>query len=90
MLRVSLTIGFLCVIGFAQNSRSSCVDPDDIRNLTLREVRTRIDPGSDDFFLYKRLLDLTPERPKPGILAPLFETDRPANSGCDRAIKASG
>jgi thiol-disulfide isomerase/thioredoxin len=72
MLR-AIMIGLLSAVASAQSTRSSCAEPEDIRNLTLKEVRARVDAGSDDFFVYKRLLDLTPDRPKPGILAPLFE-----------------
>ena len=57
----------------AQNTASSCLEPEDIGNLSLKDVRARIEGGSDDFFVYKRLLELTPERPNPGSLAPFFE-----------------
>jgi thiol-disulfide isomerase/thioredoxin len=73
MLRIPLMIGLLGAVALAQNIRSSCAEPEDIRNLSLREVRARIEAGSDDFWVYKRLLDLTPDRPAPGIHAALFE-----------------
>jgi thiol-disulfide isomerase/thioredoxin len=69
-----LLVGILGASAVAQNGRVSCLEPANIRDLGLKVVRGRIDAGSDDFFIYKRLLDLTPDRPKPGALAPAFET----------------
>ena len=46
--------------------------PPEAGSLTLPHVRAQLDAGREDFFLYQRLIDLTPSRPRPGILAPEF------------------
>jgi thiol-disulfide isomerase/thioredoxin len=51
---------------------SACAMPPDIRALTLQQVRSRLADGHAGFFLYQRLLDVTPIVPKPGSLAPEF------------------
>jgi thiol-disulfide isomerase/thioredoxin len=66
-------IVFAGMIAAAQSAPFSCVEPAEIRNLSLNELRARSTAGADDFFLFKRLLERTPDRPKPGTLAPLFE-----------------
>src|ERR1700722_3881170 len=68
-----LLVGLLGVSTVAQSRRVECAEPENTYKLGLREVQARIDAGSDDFFLYKRLLDLTPRTPRAGTLAPLFE-----------------
>jgi thiol-disulfide isomerase/thioredoxin len=68
-----LLVGLLGVSAVAQNRRVECAEPKNTYKLGLPEVQARIDAGSDDFFLYKRLLDLTPSTPRAGTLAPLFE-----------------
>jgi len=68
-----MIVALLAAVASAQNTRPSCSEPEDIHKLSLKEVRGRLDAGADDFFLYKRLEDLTPERPKPGSLETLFE-----------------
>ena len=47
--------------------------PPEAGSLTLPQVRAELDAGREDVFLYQRLIDLTPSRPKPGILAPEFQ-----------------
>jgi thiol-disulfide isomerase/thioredoxin len=63
----------LCMLGSAQDGVFSCQAPAEIKGLTTEQVRTRLNSGQDDFFLYKRLQDLTPSTPKPGILASEFQ-----------------
>src|SRR5580704_4760812 len=70
---ILLLVGVLSSVATAQDRRSLCEVPPEIRKLNLSEVRARIDGGSTDFFLYARLLDLTPDIPKAGTLAPFFE-----------------
>jgi thiol-disulfide isomerase/thioredoxin len=68
------SIALLGVTAFGQDgTRRSCQEPADVHNLSLKEIRERLDAGQDEFFLYKRLLDLTPDRPRTGTLEPLFE-----------------
>ncbi len=71
--RLALWIVFVAVVASAQDTRFSCIEPPEIRHFSLNEVRTRFGTGADDFFLFKRFLDLTPDKPKPGRLAPLFD-----------------
>ncbi len=71
--RLVLLIVAFAVVASAQDTRFSCVEPPEIRHLSLSEVRARSGAGPDNFFLLKRLLELTPDRPKPGKLAPLFD-----------------
>src|ERR1022692_3138785 len=63
----------LCTIVSAQVPGFSCVEPAEIHVLNLNQVRAQLNSGQDEFFLYKRLEDLTPISPKPGILAPDFQ-----------------
>ncbi len=68
-----LSAVLLCGLAHAQDVVSSCQPRAEINALTLDQVRTRLTAGQDDFFLYKRLEDLTPSAPKPGILAREFQ-----------------
>lgn len=47
--------------------------PAETSSLTLVQVRAQLAAGRDEFFLYQRLIDVTPTRPKPGILASEFQ-----------------
>jgi thiol-disulfide isomerase/thioredoxin len=47
--------------------------PLEIGSLTLGQVRTQLASGRDEFFLYQRLIEVTPSRPKPGTLASEFQ-----------------
>jgi hypothetical protein len=73
----------LCAAGIARDSSYPCEAPEEIRSLAIEQVRSRIGAGQDDFFLYKRLLDLTPSVPKPGALAPQFLMPLLANPDAD-------
>jgi len=63
----------LCKLASAQDAAYACQVPAEIKTLTLEHVRLRLNAGQHDFFLYKRLEDLTPGIPKPGILASEFQ-----------------
>ena len=68
-----LLLVLLVAIGLAQDARSPCQVPAEIRWLTIEQVRSRLRAGQDDFFLYTQLLHLTPSVPKPGALASEFQ-----------------
>src|SRR4051794_18799119 len=68
MLRAAILFTVLCRLASAQ-----CAMPREIEALTAEQARARISSGGTDFFLYKRLIDATPSRPKPGVLAPEFK-----------------
>lgn len=73
--RLISLIALVSLTAFGQGgTRRSCQEPTDVSALTLKQVRERLDAGQDEFFLYKRLLDLTPDRPKTGVLESFFET----------------
>jgi hypothetical protein len=72
MQRTILIIVASAVLAPAQRA-SFCTEPAEIRHLTLTEAQRRSANVPDDFFVLKKLIDLTPDRPKPGILAPVFE-----------------
>jgi thiol-disulfide isomerase/thioredoxin len=63
----------LCRLAPSQDVAFACQAPPEVKALTLEQVRARLNAGQDDFFLYKRLEDLTPGIPKPGILASEFQ-----------------
>jgi thiol-disulfide isomerase/thioredoxin len=74
----------LLLAGIGVAADFPCKTPAEIQRLTIPEIRSRLDAGQTDFFLYKRLLDLTPTRPKPGTLAAEFEqrlNEHPADAG---------
>src|SRR5579871_5741249 len=79
-----LVVPSLLLAGIAMAADFPCQTPAEIERLTIPEIRSRLDAGQTDFFLYKRLLDLTPSTPKPGILAAELEqrlNEHPADAG---------
>jgi thiol-disulfide isomerase/thioredoxin len=73
MARTILRLFFAAALAGAAVSAQECQVPAETSKLTLVQVRARLAEGGDDFFLYQRLIDLTPSRPKPGVLAPEFQ-----------------
>src|SRR5580700_243121 len=69
MAHICLSLFFAAALVCAQD----CQMPPEAGSLTLPRVQARLASGLDEFFLYQRLLDLTPTRPKPGILAADFQ-----------------
>lgn len=64
---------FAAVLAAASVSAQDCQIPPEILDLKLPQVQAQLAGGREDFFLYKRLIDLTPTRPKPGPLAAEFQ-----------------
>jgi hypothetical protein len=60
-------------IGSAQTITFPCAEPAEIHDLSLGQVRARLNAGQDDFFLYKRLEDLSPGRLRRGAHAAEFQ-----------------
>jgi thiol-disulfide isomerase/thioredoxin len=71
--RLLVFVMLSCGLAPAQDVAFACQAPAEIKALTLERVRARLNAGQHDFFLYKRLEDLTPSTPKPGILASAFQ-----------------
>ena len=69
MVRFFFAAALLCAAVSAQD----CQIPSEISGLTLRQVQAKLAEGRQDFFLYKRWIDLTPSKPKPGPLAAEFQ-----------------
>jgi thiol-disulfide isomerase/thioredoxin len=63
---------FAAALAGAAVSAQDCLMPTETGSLTLPQVRAQLDAGREEFFLYQRLIDLTPTRPKPGILVEEF------------------
>jgi hypothetical protein len=63
----------ICKLAPAQDAAFACQAPSEIKALTLEQVRLRLNAGGHDFFLFKRLEDLTPSVPRPGVLASEFQ-----------------
>ncbi len=85
MFRAVILLTVLCRLASAQ-----CAMPPDIETLTAEQARARISSGATDFFLYKRLIDVTPIRPKPGVLAPDFKKLLDAHSEDPRFLYLYG
>ena len=64
---------FAVALASAAVSAQDCQIPPEISSLTLGQVRALVAGGRDDFFVYQRWIDVTPTRPKPGVLAPEFQ-----------------
>src|SRR5271170_3156244 len=64
---------FVVALTGAAASAQDCQMPAATSSLTLVQVREQLAAGRDEFFLYQRLIDVTPTRPKPGIIAPEFQ-----------------
>ncbi|HEV8042507.1 MAG TPA: TlpA disulfide reductase family protein [Bryobacteraceae bacterium] len=73
MANVIPRLAFAAALAGAAVLAQDCQIPPETGSLTLPQVRAQLDAGREEFFLYQRLLDLTPTRPKPGILAPEFQ-----------------
>ena len=71
-------------------SAQDCQLPPEISDLTLDQVRAQVAGGGDDFFLYKRWIDVTPTRPKPGILAAEFQKKLELHPGDARFLYLYG
>jgi thiol-disulfide isomerase/thioredoxin len=74
----------------AAASAQDCQIPPEISSLTLDQVRAQVDGGRDDFFLYQRWIDVTPTRPKPGILAAEFQKKLDQHPGDARFLYLYG
>src|SRR5580658_311964 len=81
LIRFTLLLATLCAICAAQDGGYPCQAPAEIQTLSLDQVRSRLNARQSDFFLYQRLLDLTPDIPKPGTLAPEFAQKLREHSG---------
>jgi thiol-disulfide isomerase/thioredoxin len=73
MARIYPRLFLAAALAVAAVSAQDCQIPAETGSLTLPQVRVQLASGHDEFFLYQRLLDLTPTRPKPGILAADFQ-----------------
>lgn len=73
-MRLLLPIGVVWLNAAAENnSTHSCESPPSVRSLSLEELNTQLKSSADDFSSLERLIELTPDRPKPGSLATVLE-----------------
>src|SRR5579864_4538921 len=73
MARTISRLFFAVVLMGPAVSAQDCQIPLETSSLTLSQVQSQLAVGREDFFLYKRLIEVTPSRPKPGTLAPEFQ-----------------